>query len=92
MISPSFGLFFGPLTFNADAPPPPKWYVIAFKGKDGVGKLGGISVKGEDSEEVEVPKELVRAIQRLLRERPELGYRNVDQFVTEAITRFLDKH
>jgi len=51
----------------------------------------GNNMKREENEEIEVSKELMEAINRLLRERPELGYRDTDQFVTDAISRFLEK-
>lgn len=47
----------------------------------------------EESEftEIEVPKGLVEAVKQLIRERPELGYNDEEEFVIEAITHFLDR-
>jgi len=39
-----------------------------------------------------LPQSLIRHIQGLLEERPELGYVDVDEFVRDAIRRFIQHH
>ena len=40
-------------------------------------------------DELELPRSLIRQISRLLREKPELGYVDVSEFVRDAIRRML---
>ena len=41
---------------------------------------------------VSIPEEMVREIQRVIKENPHLGYKNVSQFVISAIRQLLERY
>ena len=47
-------------------------------------------MKNEEFVEIGIPKKFADAIENLINERPELGYRKIDEFVAKAIAVLLE--